>query len=105
MGTASGFDVDVEVADIPFSAEVGEILAGGDLPSQKALETALTGGDDYQILFTVPESRVASFLEKAQETKIPVAALGTVRAGRGRVVVVGKDGRSLEFVSSSWRHF
>ncbi len=105
MAVASGFDIDVEQAAIPFSDEVRGILEDAGADSLRLLEVALTGGDDYQILFTVPESRVASFLEKAQKAATAVAELGAVRAGSGKVSVTGDDGEPLAFASASWRHF
>ncbi|MCG6857851.1 MAG: thiamine-phosphate kinase [Salaquimonas sp.] len=105
LAAASGFDAEIAAGDIPLSPEVREILSGADIPAEKALETALTGGDDYQLLFTVPESHVASFLEKAQKTEFAVTSLGTVRQGDGKVVILGDNRVPLGFASTSWHHF
>ena len=110
LATASGFDVEVNVPDIPFSREVREALDSGGVSPDRALESALSGGDDYQILFTVPESRVASFLEKAHKhsetgENTLVTPLAVIRKGSGRVRVLGDNGEPLEFAATSWRHF
>jgi thiamine-monophosphate kinase len=53
-------------------------------------EEAASGGDDYELLFTMPPARRA-----AAEAVAPVTWLGEVAAGRG-LVLVGADGRPVE---------
>jgi thiamine-monophosphate kinase len=53
-------------------------------------EEAVSGGDDYELLFTIPPSR-----REAAEAAAAVTWLGEVGAGRG-LVVVGEDGRPVE---------
>jgi thiamine-monophosphate kinase len=53
-------------------------------------EEAASGGDDYELLFTIPPARRA-----AAEAAAPVRWLGEVAAGHG-LVLVGEDGRPVE---------
>ncbi|MEZ5800401.1 MAG: AIR synthase-related protein [Nitratireductor sp.] len=69
------------------------------------LASALSGGDDYQFLFTVPQSRVARFVQEAQKGDIRVTSLGQANANAGVVAISGPDGAPLSLASESWNHF
>jgi thiamine-monophosphate kinase len=68
------------------------------------LETALTGGDDYEILCCVPPEKVAAFRAAAEAVKIPLTEIGTVEQGEG-ATVLGADGRPLALRRLSYSHF
>jgi len=48
---------EIDLTQIPFSKALKSIA------NQQATEFALTGGDDYELLFTIPETQEAQFLE------------------------------------------
>jgi len=100
LAAASGVDFDVPSAAVPLSAEVREALA---MPGM--LEAALTGGDDYQILFTAPEAKVAQLLEKAQKAAVRVTELARARAGSGKVTFADGGGVPMRFRNLSFAHF
>jgi thiamine-monophosphate kinase len=77
VAEASGVSLRVELERLPRAPGVGA-------------KQAATGGDDYELLFTIaPERRAAA------EAAAPVTWLGDVRAGEG-LVLVGEDGEPLE---------
>ena len=45
------------------------------------LETLIAGGDDYEILCTIPEDRVEAFAQAARDAGVAVSSIGTVVAG------------------------
>ena len=47
------------------------------------LETALTGGDDYEILCTVPPAKAEAFRAAAQAARVAVTEIGEIEAGEG----------------------
>jgi len=66
------------------------------------LQLALNGGEDYELLFTVPpknEKRLRRAPEFADLTPI-----GQVERGR-KIVLVGKDGKTKPLVSGGWDPF
>ena len=69
-----------------------------------ALETILTGGDDFEVLATIPPKKLASFQAAAKRARVPVTAIGRVTAGQG-ARFVGSDGRELTFARASFTHF
>jgi thiamine-monophosphate kinase len=79
---------EIDAAAVPLSAGARALVAA-DL---SALETVLTGGDDYEILATVPEKDAEAYAEAAAEAGVPVTRIGRVVEGRGPPVVRGPDG-------------
>ena len=47
------------------------------------LETALTGGDDYEIVCTVPAAKAEDFRAAAQAAGVAVTEIGEIKAGEG----------------------
>ncbi len=98
---ASGVGGTIEIASVPMSREAKAVVAGNDA----ALMTVLTGGDDYEILATVAESRAAKFAAEAASAGVPVARIGRILAGRGPPVVHGADGKPLALSGLGHTHF
>jgi len=88
----SGVEVRIELARVPVAsgvAEVVEAAPAGD-PLAAAARFAATGGDDYELLFTVPSER-----REAAEAAADVSWLGEAGPGVG-LALVGADGRPVE---------
>jgi len=65
---------------------------------------ALTGGEDYELLFTVPAERSGEVAPLLAETGVAVTAIGEVTAGSG-LVVMGTDGREAAIAHGGYNHF
>ncbi len=68
------------------------------------LETILTGGDDYEVLATVPGDRCQSFEAAARAVSMPVARIGQVFEGEG-VKALSAEGAELHLGRDSYKHF
>jgi thiamine-monophosphate kinase len=97
---ASGVAASVSTAAIPLSTPAKLLLERGTVE----LETLLSGGDDYEILCTIPPSRLSAFTDEAQRAGVPVSAIGTVSAGAGPRFV-DAQGRELVLSRLSYSHF
>ena len=98
---ASGVGAEIEVARVPLSEAARAALAA----EPKAIETMLTGGDDYEIVATVPPAKLDAFLAAARAARRagrPRSAAST--AGNG-ARFLGPDGRPLRFARASFSHF
>lgn len=84
VAVRSGVALRIELARVPVASGVAAI-ADGD-----AARFAATGGDDYELLFTIAPDR-----REAAEAAAPVTWLGEVAAGLG-LALVGPDGRPVE---------
>jgi thiamine-monophosphate kinase len=90
----------VEVARVPQSDAANAVIAGDAI----LRETALTGGDDFEILCTVPPDRADSFRAAAKAANVPVTEIGVVAAGEG-VQFRDAQGKALTFRRMSFSHF
>ena len=66
------------------------------------LRLALHGGEDYELLFTVPK-RLASLLTP-RLAGVPVTIIGEIRRGRG-IILVGRGGVEKSLRPSGWDPF
>ena len=62
----------------------------------------MTGGDDYEVLATVPAANADAFHLMATQAGIAVTRIGTTLAGSG-IVIEGRDGLALD--RTGWDHF
>ncbi len=96
---ASGVAAEIDVARIPLSDAVQTAVAA----DPAAIEAALTGGDDYEILLTLAPDKLAVFSADAKNVGVAVAEIGRVTAGQG--VRFLRDGKPLAFARPSYSHF
>jgi thiamine-monophosphate kinase len=97
----AGHGAAVSLPDIPLSpAAARAVAAAPDL-----LDTALTGGDDYEILCTVPPRHLDAFRGDALEAGIAVAVIGSVEAGADAPVFRTGEGAPRTFAAGSFSHF
>jgi len=93
---ASKVGAKINVSQLPMSPVLKKLHN-----QQKALQYALTGGDDYELLFTVKPAEVLLIEELVQKRNIPITAIG----------VIDKHVEGVEFDEdvrldgSGYRHF
>jgi len=98
---ASRVSAVIEVPRIPISAAAQGVLA------QRAvdIEAMISGGDDYEILCTVPDTSCAALSAAAAQAGIALTAIGTVIAGSDAPRFLDNEGRELPLARRSYSHF
>lgn len=91
----------LRLADIPLSPH---FLARFPTVNDEARALALSGGEDYELLFTVPPARMPALFSLMQEFATPVTVIGSVSASTG-LSVVDANGNELPFRSRGFDHF
>jgi thiamine-monophosphate kinase len=99
LASASGVQLCLRAAAVPRSAG---LLACFD--ADPALRLAATGGDDYELCFTLPPAHCAKLPPLARELDCPLTCIGVVREGSG-LQLLDEDGAALVFDRSGYRHF
>ncbi len=92
---ASGVGATIEAERVPLSEAARAVLRSG----QTTLASLLTGGDDYELLFTAPPEA-----EGAIRALGGVSPIGRVEVGAGVRVRAG-GGAVIPIVSGGWSHF
>lgn len=98
---ASDVSAAIEVDDLPLSLGAEKALRA-DFKAQSAV---LGGGDDYEILCTVPAQALAAFREAAQRAHVPVKRIGEVVGGPAGRLRVTSGGRVLNITRTKYQHF
>jgi len=101
MFDGTGLTARIDVPAVPLSPAAQAAIAG----DARRIDTALTGGDDYEILCAVPPDAVSAFLAEARAAGVPVAEIGTVEAGDGPPRFRDAHGRAMDFARASFSHF
>jgi len=73
----------------------------GLLPTQ----LALTGGEDYELLFTVPPEKQPDLFKQARTHRFHITHIGTIRPRRFGVRMKDTDGTSHPIPITSYEHF
>jgi len=96
---ASGLGGVVDSKAIPLSSAVANLLAEDHL----TYEEIITGGDDYELLFSVPENKIGALEAVCTSFEKPISRIGAAQEGRE---VVFKDGNiRLDFDRTGYCHF
>jgi thiamine-monophosphate kinase len=103
MCRASGVTAEVDVAAVPLSDAARRAIAA----DPALLETALTGGDDFEVLASVPEAALDGLRRAAEVVGIAVTAIGRfgVSEGEGPRANFVSRGDRLRFTHASFSHF
>ena len=96
---ASGVAAEIDVARVPLSDAAQTALAA----DPTLIETILTGGDDYEILLTLPPPQLDAFRAAAQKADVEVTEIGRIVTGEGARFI--RDGKALTFARPSYSHF
>jgi thiamine-monophosphate kinase len=97
---ASKVKAEVEVARVPLS-KAGKAALKSE---PKLIETILTGGDDFEIVATVPPTQLAALKAAARAAGVPLTDIGRVARGQGAQFFMA-DGTALRFARASFSHF
>ena len=100
MCEASGCGAQVEIASVPLSDPVAELVA----QDPALLAAAVTGGDDYELLLAVPPDRVAAVIAAAAQAGAQVTDIGAFCAGSA-ASFMDRDGRSISLEKQGFTHF
>jgi thiamine-monophosphate kinase len=91
----------VELSRIPLSPAARDVIA----LQEDAFDRAVTGGDDYEILCTVPPVASADFERAAAKAHILVTYIGDVIPGDQPPLWLDKTGQTKTFGKASFSHF
>ncbi|MFC1937188.1 thiamine-phosphate kinase [Chloroflexota bacterium] len=87
----------IEVDRVPVRPEVRDSFG------EEALQLALSGGEDYELLFTA-EAHVIDGIKKV--TSCPVTTIGEIVADKANIIfLVDREGKPFELTRAGWEHF
>ena len=70
---------------------------------EKAVQMALSGGEDYQLLFTAP-SKIIDRISKV--SNYPITIIGEIKAGqKSKIEILNRNGIPIQPFKTGWDHF
>jgi len=96
---ASGVAAETDVEAIPLSDAARAALSA----DAKLIERILSGGDDYEILLTLPPAKLSAFRAAAENVGLSVAKIGQIMSGQG--VRCLREGKIVSLPQASYSHF
>ena len=97
----SGVSAVIDLDSIPLSDAARDLLSRGVV----GIETLIAGGDDYEILCTVADDRVAAFTQAAERAGVASNSIGMVVAGNTEPRFLDKQGSEIALKRRSYSHF
>jgi thiamine-monophosphate kinase len=97
----SGVSAVIDAPSIPLSAAAAALLVRGTV----GIDTIVSGGDDYEILCTIPEDSFEAFVQAAGQAGVAVTSIGMVVAGSSVPSFLDGEGREIALPRLSYSHF
>jgi thiamine-monophosphate kinase len=94
---SSGVGAVIDLERLPVSGELARRHPAGECE-----RLVLNGGDDYELLFTLPRAAAAE-IESIAPPELPLHCIGRIEAGRG--VHCRRDGLSVSVAIAGYDHF
>lgn len=92
---ASGCAAQLDIDALPASSAMSELFGASE-----CVQLALAGGDDYELVFTVPPQHAAQLRASAE---LPLAQIGVISAGSGVQCI--RQGRPFAVARRGYDHF
>ena len=97
----SGVSAAIDLASIPLSDAAGDLVSRGVV----GVEALIAGGDDYEILCTVPKARAAALTAEAGRAGVALTMIGTIADGAGAPRFLDAQGNEMRLLRLSYSHF
>jgi thiamine-monophosphate kinase len=91
----------IDMESIPLSDPASDLVSRRIV----GIETLIAGGDDYELLCTIPEDRVDAFAEVARLVGVQVTSIGMVVAGASAPQFIDGQGSEVALERLSYSHF
>ncbi len=98
---ASRVGVEIDLGALPLSKE---LRVYGDALHRDPIESALGGGEDFELLVTIPPSRLDR-ARRAAGRAVPLTLIGRVTPARRGLVVIDATGQRRPLVQAGYEHF
>lgn len=100
IARGSGLGAEVETARLPLAPEVRRLVE--TIPDR--LQDVVSGGDDYQLLFTAPQERRDAVARLSGDSGVAISRIGRMTQGN-RVRLLDEQEREVAVAHAGWTHF
>lgn len=97
----SGAGAEIFTDKLPLSTEFKTYLA----KKPDNISLALSGGEDYELLFTSPESKARDLARLSKSLGVQFSAIGVLTNRKGNIRTFNAFGKRIKFKKSGFEHF
>jgi thiamine-monophosphate kinase len=97
----SGVSADIYMSAVPLSEPAQRLVS----EAQTSIESLVAGGDDYDVLCTIPENHWDAFAIAAKAANVRITDIGRVTAGSGAPRFLDPAGNVTALKRLSYSHF
>ena len=101
LADESGVGARVYVSEIPLSTAMKRHI----INNPDGIMLSLTGGEDYELLFTAPPDMKTMIEELSKEVNLPITAIGEMVQIEEVLKVIDKEGAELKIFNEGFEHF
>ena len=98
---ASGVSATIDLPRVPLSAAAAGLIGRGVV----SLPSLISGGDDYEVMCTVPEARGTEFVEAARQAGVAVTQIGAIVGRNEPPRFLDAQGAAVALQRLSYSHF
>jgi len=91
LAQASHVDLEVALSKIPLSYA-------------RSYERLLSGGDDYEVLFTADPKYRIDLAQTGDKLQLALTHIGRITKGNGNIIVQGSDNLTVNFTQRGYKH-
>jgi len=105
---ASNCCAEIAIESLPLSEMMREEVKLGTLSEDAAVQYALTGGDDYELLFTISENNLMLLEQIMAQQKQPMPSLsviGRTTPQQAQLIAFFKEQQAVTYSTGGWDHF
>ena len=98
----------IAIESLPLSKNMHEEVNLGKLSNDTAVQYALTGGDDYELLFTISENNLMLLEQRIAQQTQPMTSLsviGRTVPQQPELIAFSKDKQTVTYSTGGWDHF
>ncbi len=92
-----------DLSHICTASNVGATIYTDKLPTTN-IQKALTGGDDYELLFTASPEKKSQIEELSKSLQLPLTRIGEITAGNN-IKILDSSGTEIKLSKKGFKHF
>jgi thiamine-monophosphate kinase len=96
---ASACAARIEASALPLSSH----LQNAAISTAQKIQFALSGGDDYELCFTAPQSMAKAIAALSKTLRLPITRIGEITQGNG-VEVLDENGAMIRLAAHGFEH-
>ena len=99
--TLSKVGATIFISQLPLSSDFKQFQVQ---PKQNKIDFALNGGEDYELLFTSPQTKKNDLYRLSQKLKVPITRIGEINSS-GKLIVLDENQTPYSIDDQGYDHF